>query len=457
MFQNKMEIMDTNNIMETISEIINISNDNTWYVADKIEEEGLYLIHFKGNFETKHNNLRGIVVDINNKRILCKSSKYTYNVVLGKLPDKNDVVFNDENNQDIKINLNNVVIKYGFEGSVIRVFKHNGKIYLSTHRKINARGVIWGNSPTFEEIYKQLGGLEEELFSDNDCYCYTFIMCHRDLLCASKIVINPGFLVLLSIDKIKDTDKLPYQFNTLKELPRNIDKPFIYEPQPLTIKQANEHLKYGFHEPNLFDVDQRLLQGEFLIIYCGDYNIKVSSISYNWRLNIRGNDTNLLRRFYILEDDSIFMDEREYSYKYVKMPNYNYQILENKINERGYITNWSPQISLINRKQDSKYNIWLCFLAAIPLHNQREALGFFRKMKKDRIDVSKWLYSVHCKYRDLSETTLSKRAYNIIKEARNYSVNKLGRVRDDSVKDSISYFCNREQGHSLIKLVKEIN
>lgn len=449
-----IENLQDNNIRSIISEILNIPNDDSWLIYDSIPEEDLYLIHHKGKYDTKHNNLRGIIVDTKNKRILCKSSKYTHNVVLSKLPDKNDIKLVDTEGEEISLKLKEVSIRCGFEGSIIRIFSHNGKVYFSTHKKIDARKVKWGNSDEFYNIYKSLGGLDEELFQEDDSYCYTFIICHRDLLSVSKINIGCGFLVLLSKDKIKETDKEPYQFNTVRELPNIIEKPFILEPRNLTINEANEHLQHGFNIPNLNNIDQRLLQGEFLILYLDNVNIKISSVSYNWRNTIRGNETNLLRRFYILENDAIFLSPKDYSYKYLKMPTYTYKMLEDAIKKDGYIIHWKHNV--MKRNQDAKFNIWLCFLAAVPLHEQKNVLTFLSKMKKDRYDVAKWLFSIHCEYPDISVLNLSKRACNIINQAREYSRINAGTLKNLFIQNSINYFLSREEGNSLIKLTKEM-
>lgn len=452
-----IEILQNNDVRLIISEILNIPNNlQNWLIYDSIPEEGLYLIHYNGGFETKHNNLRGIIVDIKNKRILCKSSKYTHNVVLSKLPDKNNVRFIDTEGEEININLKEVKIRCGFEGAVIRIFKHNNKIYFSTHKRIDAKTVKWGKSDEFYNIYKSLGGLDEELFQEDTegSYCYTFIMCHKDLLSVSKINMQSGFLVLLSKDKIKETDKEPYKFNSLYGLPNIIDKPFILEPKDLTIEEANEILQHGFNIPNLSNIDQRLLQGEFIMIYLDNVNIKVTSVSYNWRSSIRGNDKNLLRRFYILENDAIFLQEKDYSYKYLKMPSYTYKMLDEMIKNNGHIIHWRH--NTLKRNQDEKFNIWLCFLASVPLHEQKNVLTFLNRMKKDRINVAKWLFDIHCNNKDLTSLPLSKRSYNIINQAREYSRIHTGIQKDMLIQNSINYFLSREEGNSLLKLTKEM-
>ena len=83
--------LDRKIIKPIIAEIINKPVTKDWDIYDKDIENGLYLVHYNqnGNRE-KFGDVRGIVVDIFNKIVVCASYGFTTGLVTDKLKDTSE-------------------------------------------------------------------------------------------------------------------------------------------------------------------------------------------------------------------------------------------------------------------------------------------------------------------------------------------------------------------------------
>ena len=136
-------------IKEEISKILNIQNTNSWNIIDSIPSEDLYLVHYndRANMEI-YGGLRGVIVDIKEKKIVCRSNGNTISITCDNIVEDKDVIKID----NYILNKNNIKIMIGFEGTMLRIFKHRGTVYFSTHRKINCVNSKWGNSISFSNL-----------------------------------------------------------------------------------------------------------------------------------------------------------------------------------------------------------------------------------------------------------------------------------------------------------------
>lgn len=144
-------------------------------------DEGLVLLHYittvhpdtgKINEEPMNEigHVRGIILEKTTKRgtegeikwrSVCKSFPYTPEVVTTDTERVQRYVPEEITGPMFKAN----------EGSIIRMYNHNGRWIISTHRKIDAQSSFW-SGPTFGEMFSDVFNLTEEDLDPRLCYIY---------------------------------------------------------------------------------------------------------------------------------------------------------------------------------------------------------------------------------------------------------------------------------------------
>ena len=149
----------------------------------------------------------------------------------------------DEFEVEHVVNPKNTIFKLGFEATVMRVYKHDGKVYHSTHRRLDASRSRWGASITFGDMYVQLGGPSNDvLFDEKKAYspfCHIFLMVHPDILIATKANVGTGYLVYLGPKKMWNIDSSPYpleQVDTVVHLPVGTTELPVAPPKPVLLQ-----------------------------------------------------------------------------------------------------------------------------------------------------------------------------------------------------------------------------
>lgn len=197
--------MSNDDTRTTISAILDIENSAAWEVISSDPDQHLYMVHHKPEADlSKYGNIRGIVVDTNAKTVVCRSYGYTPTVISNELkPVDNELILTDEMGFNHTLNTEKCLFKTGFEGTLINVFKHNGVVYRTTRKRLDAGKSRWGNSKTFMEMYWSLGGPTDEMLFDPESkfspYVHSFIIVHPDVLIVSKDNIGEGYLVYLGV------------------------------------------------------------------------------------------------------------------------------------------------------------------------------------------------------------------------------------------------------------------
>lgn len=176
------------------------------YEADKTDD--LHLLHFKDkgkhfleiwNKFNKHKychyrHVRGNVYT-NEGKLICKSFPYTHDVVID--PDNFDKIHVTQNAR----------YHVDVEGTIVRVFTHKGKVYLSTHKKIDATNGKWLNGATFGEMFEQALlplGKKLEDFKHQD-RCYVFMIVHPDNQLTNPLETVPTLLHLETFQRKNGT------------------------------------------------------------------------------------------------------------------------------------------------------------------------------------------------------------------------------------------------------------
>lgn len=473
-----------------------------WEIVDSDPENNLYLIHYIPQlYMTKYKMLRGIVVDLKAKIIVARSFDYAPTIVSDALKLEDDGYYHllDTLGLEYRVKGTAGTFKIGYDGTLMRVFKHNGKVYHSTHRRLNTGRSRWGKSMPFEEMYYYLGGpKDEELFSPESKYspyCHTFIMVHPDVLNVTKENVGGGFLVYLGSKKLWSVlpDECPYQMDTegtidttlrvpkvLERLPPNYsrerDGPVIIQPQEISLSEANNHLKWGFYPPDPHIKDPRLTPGEFIMIYQHDEQgeitdmYRINSTAYDWRLTMRGNDPNLLHRFYALNIGNLLTLEtaegwENYTKHYPLLRPYTHEWIKRMVKDHPIIA-WHEESDgeWITDRDAAFYNIWMGYLLAVPIDKQASVLPMYQDFVHNRGRIIKWLRTLASSQEDLGGTDVPERAKFIITQSRTWAKKRTeeGKIRigrrlmniQELTRLSVKNLVNGESGISLYRMMR---
>ena len=365
----------------------------------------------------------------------------------------------------------------GYEGALIRVFKWNGQVFFSTHRRINAIRSNWGGRTPFLTLYKQLGGPALESFFGDEPYspyCYMFLIVHNDIRIASSTRDNR--IVFIGMKKVWDTEKYaqpgqPYawagQFQP--HLPTVGQEPDVFSPnnnraliiQPLiNVEIANKFLfpntfahsipsdasAFGAKEhelvidyngdgsrveeiyfqrlPNRIK-DERLSGGDFVILYTRSaegetvvYRLEPSA--YEYRVGITGNNPNLYNRFV------------------TEMVTFTKANLEDPDNEifsyPQYIVKDDQPMSLV-RPEDRQIYWWSLFYDAVPPSYKEEVDGYFSRYDKDMGKVANFILTDYPRIIDPNNPALAageEKAKQVLEETKR--INEDTRRRFDDLK-----------------------
>ena len=465
-------------IRKTVSSVLGIENSAAWDIVSFDPEHNLYMVHHKAEADLiEYGQIRGIVIDSEAKAIVCQSYGYSPTVVTNHMvidSDTNMVKLTDNNGENHVFDPTMTTIKAGFEGTLITVFKHGGKVYRTTRKRLDASRSRWGDSETFLNMYWSLGGPADEVLftpkSDYSPYCHSFIAVHPDVLVVSKDNIGTGYLVYLGPKPMWSVsyDECPYkqtqedgslfegvtqeQFDkderpnagwiddtlmtpaTISDADESdiCDSAYpIFLPPDLSIDEANKHLKFGFY--NKFEgwdsLDKRLLPGEFLVLTTDEGKmLRVESEAYSWRSAMRDNDPNLFHRFFQLVNGSYLKHDTDeskahYDKLYPTFSAYDTLSIQTHLVNSGFYVVW-PQSELLGHELKTKdsrlYNIWLGYLNSVPLHRQIEVAGYLEEFYMRRKEVINWLKGLSARGK-LDKSEFSHRVMDLIETSQKFA------------------------------------
>jgi len=458
------------------------------------ECDSLLMVHHNSEADMDiFGTLRGVVFDKNTETIISYSFPHAPKYVANSLNVSEGKLVLDQNTS---LDMNNIKIKVGFEGPLIQIFKHNGKVYHSTRKRLEAGKSRWGNSKTFDEIYKELSGPEDNVLFDEtkkySPYCHTFIMNHPDVLVCTRDNVGKGNLIYLGPRQIYSTDpsKCPFPLDevdvdlhlpeTVTAYNTNTEEKKIYSPETLSVEEANKHLLFGFYEgfEGYQFLDPRILPGEFIILEDTENKMmyRIESVSYHWRSTMRNNNPNYLHRFFELLDLSYLKntkaDEEKYRNTFPLLTFYDHDSLCESITKYPIIV-WPQNIEVENfipNTRDSKlYNIWQCFLISVPNSKQIEVSGYYNYLLKRRAEVISWLTDLSDKLSSLNMSDFSRRVQDILTKTRSFAEDKIRRGENIDLKtrekkdlttltrDNIRNFIGKETGTSLYRIIREMD
>jgi len=286
-----------------------------WEIYDEDPEHHLVLVHTNPDADlVKYGWIKGLVLDTRTWKVVCQSYGNSTSVSLSmtrdlapvqtivhapKAPPTKAEVFRlmTMDGQRLELSSDRLMWVDGYDGTLVRVWKHGGEVYVSSHKRIHTDRATWGGSPPFKQLYTELGGPTDALFGDAESsrQVFTFLMVHPALQIGSHVPMEKPFLLYLGehiMDGAGDLPSLPVVLETLQC------------PNQLTLAEVNDRLKYGYYPPEQsphLRTDPRTSHGEFVM--CFEYTdasktriarcLKVQSDAYTWRVAMRDNDANL--------------------------------------------------------------------------------------------------------------------------------------------------------------------
>ncbi len=475
---------------QTYGKLLNLDPMGAWDIVS--ESEDLAMIHHNLEADMSvYGTVRGVVLDTKAGNVVSYSFPHANKFVTPALTVVDGRIILDSNTS---CDVNRLKIKIGFEGPLIQIFKHGGKVYHSTRKRLESGKSRWGNSKTFEEIYKELDGPVDDVLFNKDKkyspYVHTFIMNHPDVLICTKDNVGKGNLIYLGPKQMYSAESSPYPLeevdtelhvpSTVSSYDTNSEDKKIYSPETLSLEEANKHLLFGFYEgfEGYQFLDPRLLPGEFLILEDTEFDMmyRVESPAYYWRSTMRNNNPNFLHRMFELLDYAYLKnnsnDDQIYNNMFPVLTFYDSASLRKTISNAPIIV-WPQNTEVIGNvpvnKDDKLYNIWQCFLASVPVCRQATVVGFHDYLVTKRGEVVTWLIGLSKQMNSLDLSKFSKRVQDILIKTRSFAADKVRRgenfdkkskvakTLDSLICENIRNFISKEIGSSLYRIIREMD
>jgi hypothetical protein len=497
--------------MESISEALStryVTSKDFWSldskesvkIIDTNEDQGYNLIHY--NVDSVNSSkpqdfirrVRGLIVKDN--KVLVESFGYTPTVVVSEMNHNESgdftLIDTDLQTHNIPKNLMDESSVYPLlDGTLLRVWKHNGTIHISTHKKLNASKSHWGSSSTFTELFKKYTEKyfkPEDLFSIEDTcdnlendkvVCHNFLLVDTDLLICSQVELGEKTGFVLYINSVNGS--LPEAIEPLNVSAYEVKyttETFFKMETLKNLEEQNEFIKYGFC-PEEKDESK----GEGVVIFQNDRMIKVVSKAYENRSKIVNNDPNIIHRGWTILTESMFpkSGEDDYLSKFPILPTPSNDDLKSIIESGDFsLLNSCKIISeenfILKNNLETRnlrlLNALLHYSKSLPLSHKVSALSCYNSILEHKSEVIKILCNDFDKYdqglwgkpnaRDLK---VYERIQTIVKEAKKYAKTRYTNgERFESMnekqllkkftKENIRNLINKEYGENMHKIVR---
>lgn len=481
-----------NEVTQKVSSILGIPAGG-WSVVDTADEGNLALVHYDdvdGPAVSALWKLRGVLVDTEVGAVVADSFGYTAVATCDALAPDNDGMLRivADSGETHTFPMDNVVIKRGFEGVVLRAIWRKGAMRLITHRKIDPSRSRWGSSKSFVAMYHEAGGPKaEELFDTSKPYsdtCYTFLVVHPDLLVGSRQQVLAPYIVFIaqrSTDVRRPADEVAPGVATFAKsavIGGKVTTSFVHNPGCLTLASANEHLKNGYYSTSACASDKRQGTGESVIVYSMHDGVitdvvKVHSHSYSWRLTMRGNSPNIAHRFYSLlgiaypdvKNDDAW---NKLCSKLIPVPLYDEESVKELFSRSGGLLIF-PEGEVERSdyySRDARIQLlWMNYVLSLPTTQQAANANLFSIFKKDRTDVISWIQGIESRNPEVDNIEVIDRVKALINTSRRFARESLKKgsnysARGDRmslpvlIKNSLKNFLQKEDGVSLYAIVR---
>lgn len=276
-----------------------------WEILDSYPKDNprLYLCHYNnkqiGDYVVDPDNrrhwplleIRGLIVDIVTGAIVCGGYGHSHVIRLNSpLGENQEAILVDS---DVKVYLEryednpeeqpkitvgtqafpkaSTALFLGSESVVLRSFKWNGQVFLSTYNRISADNVFWGNRAKFGDAFRKLtSGFElQSMYGDEPFSPFTYMFIMNDSCVRLISSIRENRVFYLGMIKTWQEDKYP-AYTSKQILPRHpefngeessplemvgfspatVDRPMRPQRQ-ISIYQANQYMFPDRFAPNV--------------------------------------------------------------------------------------------------------------------------------------------------------------------------------------------------------------
>lgn len=429
----KNDISDVNRVVGVV-----LNAEIGWKILDQVDDR-LYLAHFNDEADVdKVGHIRGTLVDVVKRRIVCSSPGYIGTVISDVLKPEadNKLHLTDCIGRNKVFDLKDIKFFPGVEGVIFRIAKYMGKVHILTYRRIRTAHSRWGSSPQFISMWNDLGGpKDEEMFNPafpSSNWCHNFEVVHPSLLIGTRHEVGKGCIVYLDSQQYwtpdpeeegVDTDNFYHpvteRYGTSsrsfseetsnsrsfsKETPdektdENVSK--VKHLPSLTLEEANQFLLKGWYPNQPLSADRRMDCGEKIVI-CRYHDgllvelLTVQSESFSYRRVMRENDPNIVHRFYDLVTYSNcnplgpdqLKNYEHYSKMFIPFRPYTKLELSNILDsnpDHGILKlELAKDIkSTLSTREARLSNIWVNFVFALPHNKQQLALDILETYHRE--------------------------------------------------------------------------
>ena len=438
-----------------ICELLNIpesSYNKYWEIIDfeKINDKEFVLVHYikeklysldlsEHTDEVIENikKLRGYIICITDNVICCKSFGATSDVYIDEIPTDEIIVVNQYGN-NVKINSEICKFQECYDGPLIKMWKYDSLIHLSTNKTILGENSFWSGSEKFGVLFKSLFFLQYSFNYDNPNIfgnfensntTHLFLLSHPSLMSSSQRNIGDGKIIYLNA------------FTNMENRSSDIqDWGAMYEPF-ISLSEANNLLSVGFKNEHTFQDSM-----EDVICLYNKEPIRIIPSNSKRRSMLRNNSPNLELRFYELIDS-------------VK-----------KINTFPELIPVCPDTF-----EKRVENLYINFKTVVPFHVKDQIEGYYTKYFTNKVNLISFLQSNYSKLcSEIKENKLKddirfrkgkvlnaggKALERIIKQTNEYV--KIGRNNTIPIETQLlknfEYLVSNEKGSTLYALCKCIN
>ena len=265
-------------------------------VTDKLNGLTVYNVA-DGVNDPELQKVRGVIVDDETGKVVCKSFGFSPEVVADDMEGLNNLIS--------PMLASDTVFFKAYEGTVFRVWCYKEQWYLSTHRKINAMSSKWGHNdnywvlfnrallsccPAIKQAYEESNGMQDPLklflssgpktLASNKVYCFLLRSFHENRkVCKGEA--EPTLYCIGAFDRDNNFAFSIENEETCLGLPEQI----------IDITDQNMLLQRAF------DCDINECQGVICINPIQGSSCKIVSPTYHKYDLLRGNVPNVLHRY----------------------------------------------------------------------------------------------------------------------------------------------------------------
>ena len=338
---------------------------------------------------------RGWIINMNTKKIVCKSYGYPINVNIDEIPNQHFLI----NELGGIIDPNELKFNIYYGGTLIRIWNNNGINMFSTHKKINAMNSKWGNNKTFHQLFIE----NQSIFSSIDDIpiqentVSIFLINDISLLTDTRTNITNKVVYIETIiipDSVFVNETYNNQQLTNIMIEYITEKNFnqilpISFPQSVSLQEANSWLKYGNITQINDDKNKNWYCGEKILVKYNGYNYTFISTGSEWRSKIIDNKHNVYQIFCTLLSELDNEDNKDNLIQ-AGLPINILETMFFELKETGKI---SIEYENFADKNETKYLIAFSNLFfALPVGKLDELFIVYNQFDIDLINAADFLY-----------------------------------------------------------------